>query len=72
MARRNLLRSLLTASLLMVGSGAVGMLAAPSPAGAHHPNFVPDHRVAVYENSFNPSIVYAQRGRRCSSISLPE
>ena len=64
MARRNLLRSLLAASLLMVGSGAVGMLAAPSPAGADHdPEFKPDHRVAVYETSFNPGIVYARRGQ---------
>lgn len=64
MARRNLLRALLTASLLMVGSGAVGMLAAPSPAGAHHqPNFKPDHLVAVYDTSFNPNIIYARRGQ---------
>jgi plastocyanin len=40
------------------------MLAAPSPAGAHHdPNFKPDHRVAVHETYFNPSIVYARRGQ---------
>lgn len=58
MARRTLLRSLLTATLMVVPS-AVGVLAASSPAGAIDN---PDHRVTVYETSFNPNIVYALRG----------
>ena len=63
MARRNLLRSLLTASLLL-GSSAVGILAAPSPAGAHHnPNFKPDHIVTVHQDYFDPAVVYASRGQ---------
>lgn len=49
MARRNLLRTFLSASLL-VGSVAAGVLAAPAPAGAA--DFVPDHVVYVHETYF--------------------
>lgn len=62
MARRNLVRSLLAASLMVVFS-AVGMLAVPSPAGAHHIRVVPDYRVTVYETSFDPPVVYAKPGQ---------
>jgi hypothetical protein len=39
------------------------MLAVPSPAGAHHIRYVPDHRVTVHETYFDPPVVYAKRGQ---------
>lgn len=59
MARRNLLRSLLAASLMAL-SGAGGLLVAPLPAGAITN---PDHRVMVYETKFSPDVLYARRGQ---------
>lgn len=59
MARRNLLRSLLAASVMVV-SGTTGLLVAtPTPGGAAEA-FVPDYRVTVYETKFSPSTIYAR------------
>jgi plastocyanin len=56
MARRNLLRSLLAASVMVV-SGTTGLLVAP--AGAAEP-FEPDYRVTVYETKFSPATIFAR------------
>lgn len=68
MARRNPLRLLLSASL-MIGSVVAGALAAPTSGGAAE--FVPDHVVLVHPTHFEgpwggrpgvPTTVYARRG----------
>lgn len=62
MARRNLLRSWLAASLLALtgAAGAMAAVAVPaSPAGAVDNNYVD---VTVLETAFNPATVYARPG----------
>ena len=60
MARRKLMRSLLTASLLLVGSSAVGMLAVPSPASAADASL---YQIRLSEKSgFSPGVVDVRVG----------